>query len=54
LTERVRPRALFKDTFARTGRRETNYDVTPDGSRLLMVEVLPKYQPPLMLVTGIQ
>jgi Tol biopolymer transport system component len=54
ITERVQPRALFKDTFARTGRRETNYDVSADGSRLLMVEVLPKDQPPLMLVTGIQ
>jgi serine/threonine-protein kinase len=54
ITERVQPRSLFKDTFARTGRRETNYDVSADGSRLLMVEVLPKDQPPLMLVTGIQ
>jgi serine/threonine protein kinase len=46
------PRPLFKDTFFRTGRREVGYDVTPDGSRFLMVESLPETLRPLQIVLG--
>jgi hypothetical protein len=35
------PRPLFPDHYARTGRRELNYAVTPDGSRFLMVKSIP-------------
>jgi hypothetical protein len=46
------PRPLFEDTFFRTGRREVGYDVTPDGSRFLMVETLPETLRPLQIVVG--
>ena len=46
------PRALFKDSYARSARRELNYAVMPDGSRFLMVETLPPPDRPLHLFVG--
>lgn len=46
------PRALFKDPYARSARRELNYAVMPDGSRFLMVETLTPPDRPLHLFVG--
>jgi serine/threonine protein kinase len=44
------PRPLFVDQYARTGRREINYAVMPDGSRFLMVESNPRPARPLRML----